>query len=142
MGDPFGLIEVNLRTHFSDLQNLVFLLSSAGFVPSSNIRVTSSISLFYFFLSSFLSSCCLLLFNRFLIKAVSLFVCLLTLVLFLQLTAPPSPSLCQFVSVMDKKEQGQASLSEYFGFPLSVSLHHCYILIHPSPMLYKTPLKI
>ena len=26
-------------------------------------------------------------------------------------------------------------LSEYFGLPLSVSLHHCYIFIHPSMML-------
>ena len=27
--------------------------------------------------------------------------------------------------------------SQYFSFPLSVSFHHCSILIHPTPKLYK-----
>ena len=118
---------------------LVSLLSSLRFVPSSNIRVISLISSFYFFVFSSLSSCFLLL----IVYLLRPYLCLLFLdplvylTLFLQLAAPASLSSCQFVSVTDKNEQGQASLSEYFSFPLPVSFHQCSILIHSSLTLHK-----
>jgi len=57
MDDPFGLMKFNYVLIFMIFNPLVFLLSSAGSVPSSNIRVISSIPLFYFFVLSSPSSC-------------------------------------------------------------------------------------
>jgi hypothetical protein len=37
--------------------------------------------------------------------------------------------------VVDKAALEQAVFLKYFGFPLSVSIHHCSILIHASPTL-------
>jgi hypothetical protein len=34
--------------------------------------------------------------------------------------------------VMEKVTVGQAFFAQYFSFPMSVSFHHCSILIHPS----------
>jgi len=71
MDDPFGLIKVNYVLIFMIFNPLVFLSSSVGYVPSSNIPAISSISLFYFFV---FSSPIVLLspFNRLLINAISL----------------------------------------------------------------------